>query len=219
MANSFRRLRTRLAVFEPSRRCGTHLAVVDHFSPSSNPSRRRLSPAVVEPVWLEGAAAAPTVVVAAAAAATAVVVTAAAVTVVVVVVIVIAAAAATVVVVVAAAGAAVVVVVTAAEGAAAAVVVVAAAAAGVVLVAEDQCSVGEEKKTKTNHNEGCGSFSGHTAWASHFMGPPFMFLLSNTSIEQQRAAHIPMERGGAGVTWIRRSALLGALVVEPTSLR
>jgi len=101
---------------------------------------------------------------------------------------------------VAAAGAAVVVVVTAAAGAAAAVVVVAAAAAAgiviVVLVAEAQRG-GDEKETKSNHNEGCGSFSGRTAWASHFMGPPFVFLLPQYLY---RATPSPMERGGAGVT-------------------
>ena len=148
----------------------------------TNPSRRlptRLAAAVVEPVWLEAAAAIP-----AAAAAT--------------VVVVVAAAAAVAVVVVAAAT--VVVVVAAAAGAAVAIVV--AAAAGVVvvvLVAEAQWGGGRtEGETKTNHNEGCGSFSGRTAWALPLPGSPLRVSPSpNTSIEQQPATHIPMERGGA----------------------
>ena len=41
-----------------------------------------------------------------------------------------------------------------------------------------------EGKTKTNHNEGCGSFSGRTDWASHFLGPPWCVSLPNSSIER-----------------------------------
>jgi len=41
----------------------------------------------------------------------------------------------------------------------------------------------------------CGSFSGHTSWASHFLGPPWYFSLSNSSVEQETAAHIPLEGG------------------------
>ena len=57
-----------------------------------------------------------------------------------------------------------------------------------------------EEMEKTNHDGNRGSFSGHTAWASHPMGPPFVllrpqFLPSNTN----KPAHIPLERGGAAV--------------------
>ena len=133
----------------------------------------------MEPIWLEAAAA-----ILAAAAAT--------------VVIVIAAAAAVAIIVIAAAT--VIVVVAAAAGAAIAIVI--AAAAGVVvvvLVAEAQWGGGRtEGEMKTNHNESCGSFLGCTAWALPLPGSPLRVSPSpNTSIEQQPAAYIPMERGGA----------------------
>ena len=144
-----------------------------------NPFHRlptRLTATIVEPIWLKAAAAIP-----AAAAAT-----------------IIAAAAAVAVIVVAAAT--VVVIVAAAAGAAIAIVV--AAAAGVVvivLVAEAQWGGGRtEGEMKTNHNEGCGSFLGCTAWALPLPGSPLHVSPSpNTSIEQQPATHISMERGGA----------------------
>jgi len=140
----------------------------------------------VEPVWLEGDAA-PTVVVAAAAAATIVVVAAAAVTV--VVVIVFAAAAATVVL----------------------IVLLQQVSPSLLLLQlllllaslsssllQRLSAVGGEEETKTNHNEGCGSFSGRTAWASHFMGPPFVFLLPQNLYQATTSRPHPYGKGRGG---------------------
>jgi len=48
-------------------------------------------------------------------------------------------------------------------------------AAGVIVIAA---------AAEMNHNEGCGSFSGCTSWASYFLGPPVV-LPPKSSIEQR----------------------------------
>ena len=53
-----------------------------------------------------------------------------------------------------------------------------------------------------NHKPRCGSFLRCTGWASHLLGPPWCFSLQNSSIEQKRATHIPLERRGAGMAGI-----------------
>ena len=70
---------------------------------------------------------------------------------------------------------------------------------------------------KTNHNEGCGPFSGRTSWASYFLGPP-LFSLPQSSVKCKSTAHIPLERGGAAAAAVH-SAHPGVLVIEPTSLK
>ena len=38
-----------------------------------------------------------------------------------------------------------------------------------------------------------------TAWASHFLGPPLRFSISNSSSERLGATHIPLKWGGVDV--------------------
>ena len=70
--------------------------------------------------------------------------------------------------------------------AAAAVVVVAAATVALLAAAE------------TNHNEGCGSFLGHTSWVSHFLGPPVVLCHPRC---RSLSRHIPRCRWGCSIGW------------------
>jgi len=56
--------------------------------------------------------------------------------------------------------------------------------------------------------------SGHTSRASHFLGPPSCFYLTNSFIEQERFTHIPLERRGARASAIglRTFTLAGGAV-------
>jgi hypothetical protein len=50
-----------------------------------------------------------------------------------------------------------------------------------------------------------------------FSGPPYSSSLPKLFVQRIRAAHIPLERGGAG--WLGlRVELAGVLLIEPTSL-
>ena len=60
-----------------------------------------------------------------------------------------------------------------------------------------------------NHDASRGSVSRRTGWASHFLGPPWCFTLPNSFVEQEQAAHIPLERRGAGASGLRACMLAG----------
>jgi len=75
------------------------------------------------------------------------------------------------------------------------------------------------RREKTNHDFHRGSFSGRTGRASHCLGPPCCFSLPKPFVERERAAHIPLERGGPGANGFRPLRLMGVLVIGPTSLK
>ena len=76
---------------------------------------------------------------------------------------------------------------------------------------------GESEERKTGYNKYHSPFSRHTGWASHLLGLPLCFPSPIPPSSRYVAAHIPLERGGAGAAVVR-FAHLGALVAEPTSL-
>ena len=64
-----------------------------------------------------------------------------------------------------------------------------------------------------NHDESCGSFLRCTGQASHFLGSPWYFSLLKSIIEQECAAHIPLERGRADMSGMH-AYLLGVKVYQ-----
>jgi len=74
---------------------------------------------------------------------------------------------------------------------------------------------GEERKM--GYDKYRSPFLRHIGWASHLLGPSLCFPSPIPPSSRYVAAHIPLERGGAGAA-IVRFAHPGVLMAEPTSL-